>query len=111
MTHLTCFIQVYRSPIQKQDQFQKFKSNLEMNLDALSTNSFLTYMIGQFNAKLSNWYLNDMTGFEDSEIKFLASQFAMSQVIKEPTHILDNSKSCIDPIFTSQPNMIISSVY
>ena len=29
----------------------------------------------------------------------------MSQVINEPTHILDNSKSCIDLIFTSQPNM------
>ena len=33
----------------------------------------------------------------------------MSQVIKEPTHILNNSKSCIDLTFTSQPNMIIDS--
>ena len=33
----------------------------------------------------------------------------MSQVINEPTHILDNSKSCIDLIFTSQPNMIMDS--
>ena len=40
---------------------------------------------------------------------FLASQFAMSQVINEPTHNLDNSRSCIDLIFTSQPNMVIDS--
>ena len=33
----------------------------------------------------------------------------MSQVIKEPTHILNNSKSCIDLIFISQPNMIMDS--
>ena len=33
----------------------------------------------------------------------------MSQVINEPTHILDNSKSSIDLIFTSQPNMIMDS--
>ena len=104
------FIQLYRSPSQKKDKFQEFKSNLEMNLDALSTNNpFLTVMIGDFNAKSSNWYLNDITSFEGSQIEFLASQFAMSQVINEPTHILDNSKSCIDLIFTSQPNMIMDS--
>ena len=106
------FIQRYRSPSQKQDEFQEFKSNLEMNLDALSTNNpFLTVMIGDFDAKSSNWYLNDITSFEGSQIEFLASQFAMSQVINEPTHILDNSKSCIDLIFTSQPNMIHSNCH
>ena len=104
------FIQLYRSPSQKQDEFQAFKSNLEMNLDALPNNNpFLTVMIGDFNVKLSNSYLNDITTFEGLQIGFLASQFALSQVIKEPTHILDNSKSCIDLIFTSQPNMIMDS--
>ena len=33
----------------------------------------------------------------------------MSQVINELTHVLDNSKSCIDLIFTSQLNIIIDS--
>ena len=104
------FIHLYRSPSQKQDEFQEFKSNLEINLDALSANNpFLTVMIGDSNAKPSNWYLNDVTSFEGSQIEFLASQFAMSQVINETTHILDNSKSCIDLIFTSQSNMIMDS--
>ena len=50
------FIQPYRSPSQKQGEFQEFKSNLEMNLDAISTNNpSLTVMIGDFNAKSSNW--------------------------------------------------------
>ena len=49
------FIHLYRSPSQKQYEFQEFKSNLEINLDALSTNNpFLTFMIGDFNAKSSN---------------------------------------------------------
>ena len=64
-------------------------------------------MTGDFNAKSSNWYLNDITCFEGWE--FLASQFAMPQLINEPTHILDNLKSCIDLIFTSQPYMIMDS--
>ena len=66
-------------------------------------------MIGDFKAKSSDWYLNDITSFESSQVEFLASQFVMSRVIKEPTHILDYSKSCIDIIFTSQPNMIMDS--
>ena len=104
------FIHLYRSPSQKQDEFQEFKSNLEINLDVLSANNpFLIVIIGDFNAKSSNWYLNDVTRFEGLKIEFLASQFAMSQVINEPTHILDNSKSCIDLIFTSQTNMIRNS--
>ena len=48
-----------------------------MNLDILSTNNpFLTVMIGNFNAKSSNWYLNDITSFEGSQTEFLASQYA-----------------------------------
>ena len=61
-------------------------------------------MVDDFNAKSSNWNLSDIASFDDSQIEFLASHFAMSQVIKEPTHILDVWKSCIDRIFTPQPN-------
>ena len=50
-----------------------------MNLDALSAkNPFLTVMIGDFNAKSSNWYLNDIIRFDGSQIEFLASQHAVS---------------------------------
>ena len=30
-------------------------------------------------------------------------------MINEPTHILESSSSCIDLIFTSQPNLVITS--
>ena len=33
----------------------------------------------------------------------------LAQKINEPTHILPTSSSCIDLIFTSQPNMVIES--
>ena len=56
-----------------------------------------------------DWCSSDITSFEGSELDFLTSQFKLSQTIKEPTHILHNSRSCIDLIFTSQPNMVIDS--
>ena len=104
------FIHLYRSPGQTQDKFQTFKSNLKLNLDALLCgNPFLTVMIGDFNAKSKHWCSIDTTSFEGSELDFLTSQFGLSQIIKEPTHILDNSRSAIDLVFTSQPNMVIDS--
>ena len=81
-----------------------------MNLDSLSNNNpVVTAMIDDFNVKLSSWNLNDITSFKGSQTEFHASQFAMSQRIKELTHISDNSRSYIDLIFTSQPNIIMDS--
>ena len=40
---------------------------------------------------------------------FRTSQFVLFQIIKEPTHILKNSSSCIDLIFTTQPSMALQS--
>ena len=87
------FIHLYS---QTQDELQTFKSNLKLNLDALFCgNPFYTVMIGDFNAKSKDWCSIDITSFEGSELDFLTSQFGLSQVIKEPTHILDHSRSCI----------------
>ena len=43
------------------------------------------------------------------KLNFFTYQFGLSQIIKEPTHILENSSSCIDLIFTTQPNMVLES--
>ena len=104
------FIHPYRSPSLTRGEFKTFKSNLKLNLDASSCgNPFLTVMIGDFNAKSKDWSSNDITNFEGTEVDFFTSQFGLLQVIKEPIHILENSRSCIDLIFTSQPNMVIDS--
>ena len=64
-------------------------------------NLLLVAAIRDFNAKSSNWFCHDKTNFEGDATENLTSQFGLRQVIKEPTHILDPSSSCIDPIFKS----------
>ena len=104
------FIHLYRTPSQSQDEFHDFLTNLEMNLDdSFNSNPFLTTVIGDFNAKSNKWSEGDRSTIEGSKIDFLTSQFGLSQIIKEPTHILENSSSCIDLIFTTQPNMVLES--
>ena len=58
----------------------------------------------------NNWYRNDNCSFEGNIIANVTSQFGLQQVIKEPTHILDNSYSCIDAIFTFLANLLIQSL-
>ena len=43
------------------------------------------------------------------EIQSKMNKFESHQEIKELTHMLDNSLSCIDLIFMSQPRLIIES--
>ena len=66
-------------------------------------------LLGDFNAKCTNWYKHDKTNFEGIVLENISSQCGLYQVINEPTHILENSSSCIDLIFTSQPNLITES--
>ena len=104
------FIYLYRSPTQTKDEFQILRLNLELNLDSLSScNPFLTVMTGDFNIKSKQLCKIDKTSFESSRIQLVTSNFGLSQIITETTHILENSRPCIDLLFTSQPNMVMES--
>ena len=67
---------------------------------------YMMVLLVDFNAKCTNWYKHDKANFERIAIENISLQFGLYQVLNEPTHILENSSSCIDLIFTSQPNLI-----
>ena len=99
---------MYRSSSQTQDEFEKFSENLEKNLDRLfQNNTFLVAVIGDFSFKSSNWYYHDKSISEGNAVDTITKQFSINQIINETTHILDNSSTYIDLIFTSQANLII----
>ena len=99
---------LYRSPSQNQEEFNRFLDNLESNLETVSFfNPFLTISIGDFNAKCASWYSKDNSTTEGSKLRLLTSQFGLNQIINEPTHITKNFSTCIDLLFTSQNNLII----
>ena len=66
-------------------------------------------VLGDFNAKSHNWFKNYITSLEGSTIDVVTSNYGLYQLIQEPTHILNLSSSCIDLIFTSQPNLVMKS--
>ena len=73
------------------------------------SNSHFLLLVGDFNAKSSNWSSGDATTAEGSQLDYFTSLYCMKQLITEPTHILESSASCIDLIFTNQPNIVMDS--
>ena len=104
------FISLYRSPSQSPDTFEDFEDNFELNLDKIANKSpYLIVALGDFDVKSSIWYKYDKATHEGFEIDDLTSEFGLQQLIKESTHILTDSFSCIDLLFTFQPDLVMES--
>ena len=98
---------LYRSPSQNSSEFDNFLSEFENMLNLI--NSFkpdFTIILGDFNARSKSWWQNDVTSNEGTKIDALTSYHGLHQLISQPTHLLANSSSCIDLIFTDQPNLV-----
>ena len=107
------FTVLYRSPAfdHNSPNFKAFLSNFS-NLYAKikAENPFAAFFTGDFNAHSKYWWPDGDTTTEGSEIEFLLSSLGLSQVISEPTNFEPNKNpSCIDLVFTDQPNLILDS--
>ena len=105
---LSNFISCYRSPSQSSNEFENFVYVLNLTLEALTQkNLFLTVIVGDFNAKFSKWCSIDKTTPDGAKLDNLTSQYELTQLLRELTHISDNYRSCIDLVFTSQTNLAV----
>ena len=106
-----CFIAtLYRSPSQSREEFEKFLSNFEVFIKAISNQKdAISIIMGDLNARSSNWCKYDTSNNEGVQTDSITSTHGLEQLISEPTHILSNSSLCIDLIFTNQPNLVVDS--
>ena len=70
-------------------------------------NQFLIVVLCDLNVKSEIWYKNNKTSYEGAKIDILTSKFGLQEIIKEPAHILAESSSCIDLMFTSHKNLVM----
>ena len=104
------FVVVYRSPSQNQGEFDNFILNFELLLSKIhAENPFCVVITGDFNCRSTQWWAKDIENSEGKEFEPLTSDLGLHQLISEPTHLMGDSKSCIDLIFTDQPNLIVES--
>ena len=99
---------MYRSSSQSSIEFESFLSGFEDILSSiLFSKSQFTVILGDFNARPSTWWSNDITNINGTLIDSLTTTHGFKQLISDATHILPQLTFCIDLIFTDQPNYII----
>ena len=77
--------------------------------DINSSNPHFSIILGDFNARSNNWWQGDTQTSKGLRIDYLTTSYGFQQLISDPKHILKNSSSFIDLIFTDQPNLITDS--
>ena len=101
---------VYRSPGQSTSEFESILFGLEELLsNGFCSKSQFTVVLGDLNARSPAWWSEDITTLHGTQIDSLTTMHGFKQIISDPTHILPHSSSCIDLIFTDQPNYVIDS--
>ena len=98
-------VSLYRSPSQTQDQLNDFWLNFEQ---LLSNINFLL-IASDFNARASSWWRKDSTTSKGTQVETLTCSYGLNHLISSLTHILPNSSSCIDLIFTNHSNLVTDS--
>ena len=108
---------IYHSTSQSINGSEYFPLYFETLLNQISHAklSFLVVM-GDFNARSRSWWCKDIKSHEGTQLESLTISRGLhqlisdsNQLISDPTHLLPNSSSCIDLIFTDQPNLVVDS--
>ena len=101
---LTC---AYRSPRQSHEEFEIFCKKFDILLSQINDEFLLCSIVTKdFNARCTNWWKDDITNSVGREIASLTSSAGYTQITDKPTHVINNSMSCIDLIFCNNQNLI-----
>ena len=104
---------IYRSPSIKYgtQEFDNFLNNFhELYSKIKNENPFSVFFTGDFNGHNQQWWPGGDTTAEGNSIEELTSNLGITQLINEPTNFEPNKNpSCIDLIFTDQPNLVMES--
>ena len=97
----------YRSPSQTVDEFERYCQSLHLTLTNIDdTSPFSSVLIGDFNARCTNWWAADIDSKAGKELDSLTSTAGYTQLIDKPTHFFSGGCSCIDLIFCNKPELI-----
>ena len=78
---------IYRSPSQNNREFDSFLLNFEQLLSDISTRKpTVSIITGDFNARSSSWWSDDINTLEGTNLYLLTSSNGFSQLINESRH-------------------------
>ena len=85
-------------------------NNLKLMMSKMAVGiPYAVFISDGFNCRSSQWWKDENENEEGKRFEPLTSDFGIYQFINEPTHMIGESKSCINLIFTHQPNIVLDS--
>ena len=69
----------------------------------------LTVVLDEYNTRSRSWWAFNINKPEGMQLDAQSPSYGVQQLVTEPTHILPNSSSSMDLIFTDQPSMVFNS--
>ena len=104
------FAILYRSPSQAAVEIGTFTKNFDEILSRMSAeNPYAVIITGDFNCRLLQWWENDIEKEDGKIFEPHTTELGLHELISEATHIMVDSKSCIDLISIDQPNLFLES--
>ena len=102
---------MHRSPPETSDQFDNFLQLFEELLqDIFKLTSSFILITSNFNSRNWNWYLGDSVTPQVAHVEGLTFFYGLNQLIKAHTHLVQNSATCINLVFTNQLHLVMESV-
>ena len=102
---------LYRSPAFKHNspEFQDFISNFKnFHSKIKSEGPFASFFTGDFNGHSELWWPDGDTTAEGEKMENTFTSLGLSQIINQPTNFVPHKNpTCIDLIFTDQPNLVL----
>ena len=106
------FVAVYRPHHMSADDFEMFVQRIELLTDYMRDEKpHCIIFAGDFNSRCKQWWPEDNEDHQGIALDEFIESNALFQLIDQPTHILENSKSCIDLIIINQPSFVDFGVY
>jgi len=104
------YVLVYRKHGQTPEQFRNFIDKFDEMMDKInSENPYCIIVTGDFNAHLKEWWKGDKTDNFGTSIQSIFNNYGITQLVHQPTYIINNTKTCIDLVATDQPNLFLTN--
>ena len=112
-SNITFFTVLYKSPAHTNGtpEFEDFLTNFK-NLHATikDEDPYVMFFTGDFNGHSQLWWQGGDSTPEGNSIEDLTTMLGLTLLINEPTNFESNKNtSCIDLVFTEQPNLVLES--
>ena len=102
------FVGLYCPHGMPSDDFVLFMQRLELLLEYMPDKKpHCIIFTGDFNYRSQQWWPGDNKNEEGVAFDEFIESNILTQLIDQPTHIMNESRSCIDLIIIDQPNILV----